>query len=72
MSEFEFAFSLFGLILGLALAEALASMVRAIDTRGKLRIGWLTPMICSGASWRSTGWPIMAMEKNDGTVRHGS
>jgi hypothetical protein len=45
MSDFEFAFSLFGLILGLALAEALGGLVRAIDTRGKLRIGWLTPMM---------------------------
>lgn len=45
MSEFEFAFSLFGLILGLALTEALGGLVRAIDTRGKLRIGWLTPMM---------------------------
>lgn len=45
MSEFEFAFSLFGLILGLALAEALSGLVRAIDTRGELRIGWLTPMM---------------------------
>lgn len=45
MNDFEYAFSLFGLILGLALAEALGGLVRAIDTRGKLRIGWLTPMM---------------------------
>lgn len=45
MGEFDYAFSLFGLILGLALAEALSGLVRAIDTRGKLRIGWLTPLM---------------------------
>ena len=45
MNDFDFAFSLFGLILGLALAEALAGLVRAIDTRAALRIGWLTPLM---------------------------
>lgn len=45
MAEFDYAFSLFGLLLGLALAEALGGLVRAIDTRGRLRIGWLTPLM---------------------------
>ena len=45
MNDFEYAFSLFGLILGLALAEALGGLVRAIDARGNLRIGWLTPIM---------------------------
>lgn len=49
MSEFEFIFSLFGLLLGLSLTEVLGGLARAIDARLRpevtLRIGWLTPLL---------------------------
>ena len=52
MSAFEFAFTLFGLVLGLAMAEVLAGFVRVLKARSKapdetqrIRIGWLTPAI---------------------------
>lgn len=49
MSDFEFIFALFGLLLGLSLAEVLASLARAIEARlrlgGAVRIGWLTPLL---------------------------
>lgn len=49
MSEFEFFFSFFGLLLGLSIAEVLAGLARAIQARlqpgATLRIGWLTPML---------------------------
>jgi hypothetical protein len=45
MSAFEFVFSLFGLLLGLSLAEVLGGLSRALQTRRKLRIGWLTPLL---------------------------
>lgn len=49
MSDFEFIFALFGLLLGLSLTEVLAGLSRAIDVRlrpgSKARIGWLTPML---------------------------
>ena len=49
MSEFEFIFSLFGLLLGLSLTEILAGLARAIQARlqpgGTLRLGRLTPML---------------------------
>ena len=45
MSSFEFVFSLFGLLLGLALAEVLGGFGRALQARRKVRIGWLTSLL---------------------------
>lgn len=49
MSEFEFIFSLFGLLLGLSLTEVLGGLARAIEARLQpetaVRIGWLTPLL---------------------------
>jgi hypothetical protein len=45
MSPFEFVFSLFGLLLGLSLAEVLGGFVRAVNARNNTRLGWLTPML---------------------------
>jgi hypothetical protein len=52
VSNFEFAFTLFGLVLGLALAEVLGGFVRVLKARSAttnadlvIRIGWQTPML---------------------------
>lgn len=49
MSKFEFVFSLFGLLLGLSLAEVLAGFARAIEQRLRpgtaVRLGWRTPLL---------------------------
>ena len=49
MSEFEFIFALFGLLLGLSIIEILGGLARAIEARlrpgAMLRIGWLTPLL---------------------------
>lgn len=53
MSDFEFIFALFGLLLGLALTEVLGGLARAIQWRlghdgeagARGRIGWLTPLL---------------------------
>lgn len=45
MSNFELVFSLFGLVLGLALCEVLAGFDRALQTRHRVQIGWLTPLL---------------------------
>lgn len=45
MNEFEFVFSLFGLLLGLSLAEVLSGLGKALKARRRLRIGWLTPLL---------------------------
>lgn len=51
MSDFEFIFALFGLLLGLSLAEILAGLARTIETRlhraAAKRIGWLTPLLAA-------------------------
>ena len=45
MTNFEFIFSLFGLLLGLSLAELLGGFGRSVQKRRKLRIGWLSPLL---------------------------
>jgi len=45
MSPFDFAFTLFGLLLGLSLAEIFGGFARALRGRRKTRIGWLSPML---------------------------
>lgn len=45
MSNFEFVFSLFGLLLGLGLAEVLNGFGNAIQERRNVQIGWLTPLL---------------------------
>ena len=45
MTNFEFVFSLFGLLLGLSLAELLGGFARSLQRRAKLRVGWLLPLL---------------------------
>ena len=45
MSAFEFVFSLFSLLLGLALATGLSGLAKALKVRHKIRIGWLTALL---------------------------
>ena len=45
MGAFEFVLSLFGLLLGLSLAEVLTGLVRTVKSRQAVRLGWLTPLL---------------------------
>ena len=45
MDAFSFVFSLFGLLMGLALAEAIGGFGKALELRHKIRIGWLLPLL---------------------------
>jgi hypothetical protein len=52
MSPFEFSFTLFGLVLGLAMAELLGGLARVLrarspakDLSASIRIGWFTPAL---------------------------
>ncbi len=61
MSEFEFVFSLFGLLLGLALAEALGGLARALKSRHHVNIGWATALLgtlvsCDVVTFWMYGW----------------
>jgi hypothetical protein len=45
MTAFEFVFSLFGLLLGLSLAEVLGGLARTLKQWRMVRLGWLTPLL---------------------------
>jgi len=45
MDAFNFAFSLFAIILGLSLAKVLEGFARALKRRRVVHLGWLTPML---------------------------
>jgi hypothetical protein len=45
MSNFEFVFSLFGLMLGLSMTEVMSGLSRTLKARKRVRIGWLTPLL---------------------------
>jgi hypothetical protein len=48
MSPFELVFALFGLLLGLAIAEVLGGFARSVKLRRStkpVRVGWLTPLL---------------------------
>ena len=51
MSDFEFLFALYGLMLGLSIAEVLSGVARALEdrlqSRPTLRIGWLCPLLAA-------------------------
>lgn len=51
MSNFDFAFSLFVILLGLGLTEAFGGLARAVKARPKVRIGWATGLL---ATWTIT------------------
>ena len=52
MTDFEFIFALYALVLGLSLVELLAGLGRALeqafaaeDAKARFKIGWLTPLL---------------------------
>jgi hypothetical protein len=45
MDAFNFAFSLFAIVLGLSLVEVLSGFARALKRRRAVHLGWLTPLL---------------------------
>jgi hypothetical protein len=45
MSAFDLDFSLYSLLLGLALVQVLSGLVQTIQSPDRVRIGWLTPLL---------------------------
>lgn len=45
MSEFEFVFPLFALLVGLAVTEMLAGLAHALKSKRQIHVGWLTPLL---------------------------
>lgn len=63
MSGFEFVFTLFGLLLGLALAEGLGGLARALKSSHHVTIGWSTTLLgifvtCDVVTFWMYGWAI--------------
>lgn len=63
MSGFEFIFTLFGLLLGLALAEGLSGLARALKSNHRVRIGWPTALLglfvsCDVVTFWMYGWAL--------------
>ncbi len=63
MQDFEYAVTLFGLLLGLALTEALGGLARALKSRHHVRIGWSTALLgilvaCDVVTFWVFGWQI--------------
>lgn len=70
MTNFEFVFSLFGLLLGLALSQLLGGFGRALQSRHKIRIGWLTPMLGLIVALDVTSFWLVAWEVRDALTPH--
>lgn len=70
MSDFEFVFSLFALLLGLALAEVLGGLGTAIQARKTVRIGWLTPLLGLIVALDLTSFWIAAWDIRDSIPTH--
>ncbi len=63
MSEFEFIMTLFGLLLGLALAEGLGGLAKALKASHRVRIGWPTALLglfvsCDVVTFWMYGWSM--------------
>ena len=63
MSSFDFAFSLYGLVLGLSVAEIISGFARVLRARRKIRLGWLTPalgllLLVDLVTFWSNGWSM--------------
>jgi hypothetical protein len=65
MSAFGLVFSLAGLVLGLSLAEVLRGLTKAMKTRRKMRIGWLTPLLALLVCFDLTSFWTSAWELHD-------
>jgi hypothetical protein len=68
MSNFEFVFSLYSLLFGLALAQVFAGFGDTLQERHKIRVGWLTPLlalfvIMDITSFWAIGWELRDMSR---------
>jgi hypothetical protein len=75
MSDFEFMFALYGLMLGLSLAELLSGLARSLEerlqARPALRIGWLSPLLAAFVlldllSFWSAAWTVRGLVRVSG------
>ena len=70
VSIFEFVFSLYSLLFGLALAQVFAGLGNTLQERHKVKIGWLTPLLglfvtIDITSFWAIGWEMRGMLRPD-------
>src|SRR3954447_6058483 len=70
MTIFEFVFSLYSLLFGLALTQIFAGFGNTLQERHKLKIGWLTPLLglfvtVDITSFWAIGWEVKDMFRPD-------
>ena len=70
MTIFEFVFSLYSLLFGLALAQVFAGLGNTLQERHKIKIGWLTPLLglfvtFDITSFWAIGWEMRGMFRPD-------
>ena len=65
MEKFEFIFSLFGLVMGLALTELLGGFAKAVKRHGPARLGTLTPVITAFLVYEITDFWMNAWSVRD-------
>jgi hypothetical protein len=68
MTIFEFVFSLYSLLFGLALAQVFGSFGNTLQERHKLKVGWLTPLlglfvILDLTSFWEIGWQMRGITR---------
>lgn len=68
MTNFEFVFSLYSLLFGLALAQVFAGFGNTLQERHKLKVGWLTPLlglfvILDLTSFWEIGWQMRGISR---------
>jgi hypothetical protein len=66
MTVFEYVFSLYSLLFGLALAQVFSGFGNTLQERHKLKVGWLTPLlglfvIVDLTSFWEIGWELRGM-----------
>lgn len=66
MNDFEFFFSFYGLLLGLAVAEVAVKLADAIGSRQRVVMGWLTPLLAVFILFDLAGFWMWAWANRDG------
>lgn len=68
MDDFEFFFSFYGLLLGLAVAEIAIKLADAIGSRRRVMMGWLTPALAVFMLFDLAGFWMRAWASRNGLV----
>ena len=65
MDAFSFVFSLFSIVLGLALAEVFGGFGRALQSRRKIHIGWMSPLLGAIVAFDITSFWALSWQVHD-------